>query len=160
MPRIMRIVVVLPAPLGPRTPTPSPNARATPERTKVPTKRSPSRGGTTTLLSIDLHDRVSFVTGGARGIGRACAAALAQAGSAIAVVDLDGEVASATASEIAAQYGIAARAYACDVRDPAAIRAAVDGAAHELGGLDNLVNNAGVQFVSPIADFPDDKYAN
>ena len=112
------------------------------------------------MLSIDLRDRVSFVTGGARGIGRACAEALAQAGSAIAVVDLDGEVASATASAIAAQHGVTARAYACDVRDAGAIRASVDRAAQELGGLDNLVNNAGVQFVSPIADFPDDKYAN
>ena len=112
------------------------------------------------MLSIDLRDRISFVTGGARGIGRACAEALAQAGSAIAVVDLDAEAASAAASAIATQYGVAARAYACDVRDSGAIRATIDRAAHELGGLDNLVNNAGVQFVSPIADFPDDKYAN
>ncbi len=112
------------------------------------------------MLSIDLRDRVSFVTGGARGIGRACAEALAQAGSAIAVVDLDAGVASGTASELAAQFGVSARAYACDVREPAAIRATIDRVAHEFGGLDNLVNNAGVQFVSPIADFPDDKYAN
>lgn len=112
------------------------------------------------MLTIDLHDRVSFVTGGARGIGRACAEALAQAGSAVAVVDLDVEAATATANEIGARYGVAARAYACDVRDPAAIRSVVAAAAGAFGGLDNLVNNAGVQFVSPIADFPDDKYAN
>ena len=112
------------------------------------------------MLSIDLHDRVSFVTGAARGIGRACAEALAQAGAAVAVVDVDGDVAAQTASEIAGRYGVAARAYACDVRDPAAIRAAVDRAASELGGLDHLVNNAGVQFVAPVSDFPDDQYAN
>lgn len=112
------------------------------------------------MLSIDLHDRVSFVTGAARGIGRACAEALAQAGSAVAVVDVDQDVAAQTASEIAGRFGVVARAYGCDVRDPAAIRAAVGRAASELGGLDHLVNNAGVQFVSPVADFPDDKYAN
>ena len=112
------------------------------------------------MLSIDLHDRVSFVTGAARGIGRACAEALAQAGAAIAVVDVDAGGAAQTASEIAGRYGVVARAYACDVRDPAAIRAAVDRAASEFGGLDHLVNNAGVQFVAPIADFPDDEYAN
>jgi 3-hydroxybutyrate dehydrogenase len=112
------------------------------------------------LLSIDLHDRVSFVTGGARGIGRACAEALAQAGSAVAVVDLDEQAAGATAREIAARYGVVARPYACDVRDPAAIRATVDRAAADLGGLDHVVNNAGVQFVSPLAEFPDDKYEN
>jgi 3-hydroxybutyrate dehydrogenase len=112
------------------------------------------------LLSIDLHDRVSFVTGAARGIGRACAEALAQAGSAIAVVDVDGGVAAQTAGEIAGRYGVVARAYSCDVREPAAIRSAVERAASELGGLDHVVNNAGVQFVSPVADFPDDKYVN
>ena len=112
------------------------------------------------MLSIDLNNRVSFVTGAARGIGRACAEALAQAGSAIAVVDLDAAVAAQTAAEIAERFGVAARAYPCDVRDPAAIRAAVDAAARDFGGLDHVVNNAGVQFVAPIAEFPDDKYAN
>lgn len=112
------------------------------------------------MLTIDLHGRVSFVTGGARGIGRACAEALARAGSALAVVDLDAGGAAQTAQEIAAEHGVVARAYACDVRDADAIRTTVDRAADELGGLDNLVNNAGVQFVAPVAEFPDDKYAN
>jgi 3-hydroxybutyrate dehydrogenase len=112
------------------------------------------------LFSIDLHDRVSLVTGAARGIGRACAEALARAGSAIAVVDVDADAAAQTAREIAAAHNIPARSYACDVRDPNAIRTTVDAAAHDLGALDHVINNAGVQFVSPIADFPDDKYAN
>ena len=112
------------------------------------------------MLSIDLHDRVSFVTGGARGIGRACAEALAEAGSAIAVVDLDGDVAADTARSLTAQFGVSARAYACDVRDAAAIRTVVDRTAADFGGLDHLVNNAGVQFVAPVAEFPDEKYVN
>jgi 3-hydroxybutyrate dehydrogenase len=112
------------------------------------------------LLSIDLHDRISFVTGAARGIGRACAEALAQAGSSVAIVDLDESQAARTASEIAAGHGVAARAYACDVRDPNAIRATIDRVAADFGALDHVINNAGVQFVSPIADFPDEKYQN
>jgi 3-hydroxybutyrate dehydrogenase len=112
------------------------------------------------LLSIDLHDRVSFVTGAARGIGRACAEALAQAGSAVAVVDLDASQAAQTAREIASRFTVVARAYACDVRDANAIRAVVNAAAAHFGGLDHVINNAGVQFVSPIADFPDEKYEN
>ena len=112
------------------------------------------------MLSIELRDRVGVVTGGARGIGRACADALARAGAHIAVVDVDQSGAAQTASELAAKHGVTARAYACDVRDPAAIRATVDAASKDFAGLDILVNNAGVQFVSPIADFPDDKYAN
>jgi 3-hydroxybutyrate dehydrogenase len=53
---------------------------------------------------------------------------------------------------------VTTRSYACDVRDPDAVRACVDNAAADFGGLDLLVNNAGVQFVSPIAEFPDGKY--
>ena len=112
------------------------------------------------MLPIELHDRVSLVTGAARGIGRACADALARAGSRIALVDLDREGAEAAARDVTTAHGVDARAYACDVRDPAAIRATIDAAAHDFAGLDILVNNAGVQFVSPIADFPDEKYAN
>jgi len=112
------------------------------------------------LLTIDLRDRISFVTGAARGIGRACAEALAEAGSHAAIVDVDAGAAERTAQEIAARFGVTARAYACDVRDPAAIRGVVDRVASDFGALDHVVNNAGVQFVSPIAEFPDDKYAN
>jgi len=112
------------------------------------------------LLSIDVHGRVSFVTGAARGIGRACAEALAKAGSAVAIVDLDAGTAARTAQEIAAEFGVDARAYDCDVRDAASIRETIDRAASELGALDHVVNNAGVQYVSPIAEFPDDKYQN
>jgi 3-hydroxybutyrate dehydrogenase len=112
------------------------------------------------LLAIDLHDRISFVTGAARGIGRACAEALAAAGSPVAIVDLDETAAADTARAVASAHGVQARAYACDVRDPAAIRATVDRVAADFGGLDHVVNNAGVQFVSPIADFPDDRYQN
>ena len=111
------------------------------------------------MLSMDLSDRVSIVTGGARGIGRACAEALAQAGSRIAVVDLDLAEASLAAREIGERYGVAASGYSCDVRDPVAVRRSVDAAASEFGALDHLVNNAGVQYVSPLGEFPDDKYA-
>jgi 3-hydroxybutyrate dehydrogenase len=127
----------------------------------VPARPRPPRTGDEWLLvlTIDLSRRVSFITGGARGIGRACAEALAAAGSAVAIVDLSAEDAQATAGTIAGDFGIEARGYACDVRDPAAVRATVDAAARDFGGLDHVVNNAGVQFVSPIADFPDEKYA-
>ncbi len=112
------------------------------------------------MLAIDLRDRISFVTGAARGIGRACAEALAQAGSHVAIVDLDESAAAVTASEIAGASGVHARAYACDVRDPAAIHAVVERVVSDFGALDHIVNNAGVQFVSPVADFPESKFAD
>lgn len=111
------------------------------------------------VLTIDLSQRVSLITGGARGIGRACAQALASAGSALAIVDLSADDAREAAAALGRAAGVEARGYACDVRDPAAVRAAVDATVRDFGGLDHLVNNAGVQFVSPIAEFPDDKYA-
>ena len=71
------------------------------------------------MFRIDLRDRVTFVTGGARGIGRTCAEALAQAGSHVAVSDLDLGDAERTAREIAAQNGVTARAYAATCAIPA-----------------------------------------
>jgi 3-hydroxybutyrate dehydrogenase len=110
------------------------------------------------MIGFDLSGRVSVVTGGARGIGRACAEALAQAGAAVAVLDMDANEAEAAAAAIAAETGVVARGYACDVRDAAALRAVMDVVDADFGGIDHLVNNAGVQYVSPIAEFPQDKY--
>jgi 3-hydroxybutyrate dehydrogenase len=111
-------------------------------------------------LPIDLRGRVSVVTGGARGIGRACAEALARAGSDVAVVDIDLAAAVTAAEALETDLGVATCAIACDVRDPDAVRRSIASAAERLGGLDHLVNNAGVQFVSPIADFPDAKWSD
>jgi 3-hydroxybutyrate dehydrogenase len=110
------------------------------------------------LLTIDLQSRISFVTGGTRGIGRACAEALASAGSHVAIVDLDGEGASKTAAEVASAYGVTARGYGCDVSRPDAVQDVVDRAASDFGGLDHVINNAGIQYVAPIAEFPLEKY--
>jgi 3-hydroxybutyrate dehydrogenase len=107
---------------------------------------------------IDCSGRVSIVTGGARGIGAAAARELARAGSAVALLDLDLATAQAEAAAIAAETGIVARAYAVDVRDTAAIEAAIEAVASDFGAIDHLINNAGVQHVAPIGDFPDAKY--
>jgi NAD(P)-dependent dehydrogenase (short-subunit alcohol dehydrogenase family) len=107
---------------------------------------------------IDLSGRVSVITGGSRGIGAAAALELARAGSAIALFDLDGEEASAAAGAIAAETGCKARGYAVDVRKSEVLKRMCDAVAEDFGGLDHLVNNAGVQFVAPIAEFPDEKW--
>jgi 3-hydroxybutyrate dehydrogenase len=111
-------------------------------------------------LPIDLRGRVSVVTGGGRGIGRACAEALAAAGAAVALIDIDLAAANEAAGALEAEHGITAQAIACDVRDPLALRNAVEHAAASFGRLDHLVNNAGVQHVAPIADFADERWQN
>ncbi|MFN2459973.1 MAG: 3-hydroxybutyrate dehydrogenase [Candidatus Velthaea sp.] len=109
-------------------------------------------------MVIELRGKVSVITGGARGIGRACAEALAEAGSAVAICDVNAAEAETTASAIASAAKVQARGYPCDVRDIAAIHATIDAVAKDFGGIDHLVNNAGVQHVAAIADFPEDKY--
>lgn len=91
--------------------------------------------------------KVALVTGGNRGIGRGVAEALAKEGLTVAITARDGAAAEAAAREIAPT----ARGYALDVRradQVSAVFAAVD---RDLGGLDVLVNNAGIGIFSPIA---------
>jgi NAD(P)-dependent dehydrogenase (short-subunit alcohol dehydrogenase family) len=87
-----------------------------------------------------LSDTRVLVTGGTSGLGRAMAHALVQAGARLALTSRDAERAQATAAEL----GAGAVGIELDVRDPASVAAAVDRAYAMLGGLDVLVNNAGI----------------
>jgi NAD(P)-dependent dehydrogenase (short-subunit alcohol dehydrogenase family) len=87
-----------------------------------------------------LSDTRVLVTGGTSGLGRAMAQALAQAGARVAVTSRRRERAQATAAEL----GAAALGVELDVRDASSVSAAVDSACGMLGGLDVLVNNAGI----------------
>jgi len=107
---------------------------------------------------LDLNGRVSVVTGGSRGIGAAAALELARSGSDVAIFDLDGGEAGAAAGAIARETGRKARGYAVDVRKSEVLKRMCDAVAEDFGGIDHLVNNAGVQFVAPVSEFPDDKW--
>jgi len=95
------------------------------------------------LLSMDLQGRVALVTGAARGIGRACALALAQAGADLALGLRDIRTGSDLAAEIEA-IGRQALPLQMDVTRLEQIRAAVDATVAHFGKLDILVNNAGL----------------
>jgi rhamnulose-1-phosphate aldolase/alcohol dehydrogenase len=89
-----------------------------------------------------LATRIALITGAASGIGRATALKLAAEGACIVIADLDGEKAAAAAAEIGStDVAIGVRA---DVTDEAAVQAAVDAAVLAFGGLDLVVNNAGL----------------
>jgi NAD(P)-dependent dehydrogenase (short-subunit alcohol dehydrogenase family) len=95
------------------------------------------------LPSFDLSGLVVFVTGAARGIGRACALASAQAGADVILGLRDQASGQQLASEIA-RMGRRALAVQMDVTDLDQIRSAVASAAREFGRIDVLVNNAGL----------------
>jgi NAD(P)-dependent dehydrogenase (short-subunit alcohol dehydrogenase family) len=98
--------------------------------------------------SLSLAGKVSVVTGGGRGIGRAIAVAYAGAGASVAVIGRDAEKLEAAAAEISAAGGTSLP-IAADLTDVATIPGIFDRVRSELGALDILVNSAGVQLTGP-----------
>lgn len=88
--------------------------------------------------------RVALVTGGARGIGLAIAARLAEGGRAVALADVLEEEAAASAEKLAEETGVDAIGLKMDVTDPESVEAGVETVISRLGSLDILVNNAGI----------------
>lgn len=106
----------------------------------------------------DFKGKVAFVTGAAGGIGRATAVAFAQAGAAVALVDINqsGCDASAAAVRDAGGNGLALR---CDLTVESDILSALDRTEQEFGGLDFAFNNAGkYQNVASAADITDQEW--
>jgi NAD(P)-dependent dehydrogenase (short-subunit alcohol dehydrogenase family) len=92
---------------------------------------------------IDLRGQVALVTGGGRGLGRAFAQGLAQAGAAVAVLARSADQIAETVSLIA-ESGGRAIALTADVTDRAAVERAVAEIERQLGPIDLLINNAGI----------------
>ncbi|WP_068424841.1 SDR family oxidoreductase [Piscicoccus intestinalis] len=87
--------------------------------------------------------RAVIVTAGAAGIGRSIAAAFAQAGDRVHICDIDEAALTAATAELTAAGGTVS-GQVCDVSDEEAVRAFVADAAQRLGGIDVVVNNAGI----------------
>jgi NAD(P)-dependent dehydrogenase (short-subunit alcohol dehydrogenase family) len=95
------------------------------------------------LEQLSLRDKVSIMTGGARGLGKAMAQSLAQAGSDIVIVDLDLDAAQQTADLLASE-GRRTLALRVDVTDPADVDKMTDEILAKFGRIDVLFNNAGI----------------
>jgi NAD(P)-dependent dehydrogenase (short-subunit alcohol dehydrogenase family) len=103
---------------------------------------------------FDMKGKVGIVTGGATGIGRQMAEALADCGTDLVLCARRTDRCIDAARELSDAFGTRAVGIGCDVRDPAQIAAVVERTVAELGRIDVLVNNAGTTWGAPAVDVP------
>ena len=95
-------------------------------------------------MAIDLSNKVAIVTGASKGIGRAIAESLITAGAGVAITARNDDEIGRTVAELK-KLGVGTVAgYVCDVRNYEQVKAIVAEVAKEFGGLDILINNAGI----------------
>jgi 3-hydroxybutyrate dehydrogenase len=106
-----------------------------------------------------MKGRIAVVTGSTSGIGLGVARALAAAGADVLLNGFgDPALIDKLVAEFRSRYQVRAAYSPADMSKPAEIAAMVAQAARELGGVDVLVNNAGIQHVAPVEEFPLDKW--
>lgn len=102
------------------------------------------------IKQFDLTGKSAIVTGGSKGLGEAMAAGLASAGANVLVTSRHADEAEAAAKQIAEDFGKKAIGMAADVSNPDDVAAMTKKALDEFGGIDILINNAGVNIRGPI----------
>jgi NAD(P)-dependent dehydrogenase (short-subunit alcohol dehydrogenase family) len=106
-----------------------------------------------------MKDRIAVVSGAGSGLGRSIATGLARAGAVVGLVDVDAKGAQATAGLIRKDLPEAqVLVIGCDVTDEADVSRAFAAVLEEWGGLDILVNAAGIAPAGPLVDMPADKW--
>ena len=105
-----------------------------------------------------LDGQIALVTGGSKGLGKIMAFGLASAGARVAICSRNADEASQVAQEIAAESGQTVIGLRCDVSDAEAVPALVETVASELGDVNVLVNNAGVNIRGPIDELDFDSF--
>jgi 3-hydroxybutyrate dehydrogenase len=108
---------------------------------------------------MSLQNKVALITGSTSGIGLGIARALAKEGATIVLNGLGDPVAiEQTRAALASEFGVTVHFIGADLTQTAAVEAMIHDVESSCGQLDILVNNAGMQHVSPIEDFPPEKY--
>ncbi|WOC11082.1 SDR family NAD(P)-dependent oxidoreductase [Gordonia sp. MP11Mi] len=104
------------------------------------------------MNAFDLSGRRALVTGGAQGLGEGMARALAAAGATVVIADVKTDAAEAVATSLGSGHGVVT----LDVTDDDNWASAIDSATQQLGGLDLVVNNAGVEISSLMTELAAD----
>lgn len=105
-----------------------------------------------------LEGKAAIVTGSTRGIGRAIARALAAQGAKVLVCGRSADASQVAAREMAQETGATVVGQVCDVGDSGQVAALFARAEQEFGGIDIVVNNAGLGVFSPMADLTDEDW--
>jgi NAD(P)-dependent dehydrogenase (short-subunit alcohol dehydrogenase family) len=103
---------------------------------------------------LELDGKRALVTGAGRGLGLAIAQLFAQRGARVALVDID----AATVEQAAREIGGDAIALRCDVTSPDEVQQAIAATVDAFGGLDVMVNNAGIEIGKPIPETSDEEF--
>ncbi|WP_027416469.1 3-hydroxybutyrate dehydrogenase [Aneurinibacillus terranovensis] len=104
-----------------------------------------------------VKEKVVFITGAASGIGLEIAREFAKEGASVALSDLHKQAAEEAAAALLSE-GHETIGLGCDVAQEAELTAALDQTVDKFGRLDVVINNAGLQFVSPLEEFPTEKF--
>lgn len=104
-----------------------------------------------------MSSRIAIITGGASGIGLELGKTLAAAGYVVGLVDRDESAVAAQAAALAGQ-GYRATGFGCDVTNEQQLRSVIRRVTDVYGRLDVLINNAGMQHVASLEDFPSDRF--
>ena len=107
---------------------------------------------------FSMQGKVAIITGGSRGLGKAMASALAEAGANVVVCSRSADKVRTVAEELQSTYGPTCRGYGCDVSDPEQVKSLVARVIEEFGQIDVLINNAGINIRGPIEKLSLDEF--
>ena len=107
---------------------------------------------------MKFKDRVAVITGSARGIGRRMAEKLAAEGARILISDLSDEMAGNTAAALASTFGVTTTHLAADVQNVDDIQKLMHTAVETFGGIDILINNAGICPITPAEEITPEEW--